>query len=261
MGFKTRLPYDHIPHWKEFRSKPLDEQRRLLEIPSERALLVKAATEAEYATGPVTVSNPIPAPNYDAIRVLQDPVGPNPTLAEVARQRGVHPVECLIDLSLRSNFDMFFSHSLGRRTDQDVLSTLNNPRSIMTFTDSGAHVGYVMESSIQTYFLAYWVRQQEEFNLERAVQMLTLAPARAWGFSDRGLLREGLVADLNVFDPAIIAPAPLTYDWDLPGGAGRLQQRSTGFKATVVAGQTTLLDGKHTGAMPGRFLRKGVGVP
>jgi N-acyl-D-aspartate/D-glutamate deacylase len=85
--------------------------------------------------------------------------------------------------------------------------------------------------------------------------MLTLAPALAWGFTDRGLLRQGMAADLNVFDPATVGPAVPRLVADLPGGGLRLEQRSVGFAATVVAGQVTIRDGVPTGATPGRLVR------
>jgi N-acyl-D-aspartate/D-glutamate deacylase len=85
--------------------------------------------------------------------------------------------------------------------------------------------------------------------------MITNRLATAWGFADRGLVREGFVADLNVIDPERIAPAMPTVEWDLPGGARRLVQKSTGIKATVVAGEVLMADGEHTGALPGRLLR------
>ena len=75
----------------------------------------------------------------------------------------------------------------------------------MTFSDSGAHVSQIIDCSIQTHLLAYWVRERQAFTLEEAVRMITSDPATAWGFSDRGLVREGMVADLNVFDPATVA--------------------------------------------------------
>jgi N-acyl-D-aspartate/D-glutamate deacylase len=85
--------------------------------------------------------------------------------------------------------------------------------------------------------------------------MITLAPAQAWGFSDRGLVREGLAADLNVFDAGTVGPAvPRVVD-DLPAGRSRLEQRAHGFKATVVNGEVTILDGELTGRTPGRLLR------
>ncbi len=85
--------------------------------------------------------------------------------------------------------------------------------------------------------------------------MITLAPARVWGFEDRGLIREGMVAELNVFDPTTVGPeVPRVVD-DLPAGGKRLSQRSVGFAATVVAGEITIRDGKPTDRRPGRLLR------
>ena len=85
--------------------------------------------------------------------------------------------------------------------------------------------------------------------------MITLAPALAWGFSDRGLLREGMVADLNVFDPGVVGPAVPRIVNDLPAGGKRLSQRSVGFKATVVNGEVTIVDGEATARTSGRLLR------
>jgi N-acyl-D-aspartate/D-glutamate deacylase len=116
-------------------------------------------------------------------------------------------------------------------------------------------VSQIMDSSIQTYLLAYWVRNRQVFTLEEAVRMITLAPATAGGFHDRGLLREGMVADINVFDPETIGPKLPVVAHDLPAGATRLKQGATGIHATVVAGQTVLRDGESTGALPGRLLR------
>jgi N-acyl-D-aspartate/D-glutamate deacylase len=125
----------------------------------------------------------------------------------------------------------------------------------MTFSDSGAHVSQIADASIHTHLLGYWVRDRHEFTLEEAVRMITLAPALAWGFADRGLVREGMAADLNVFDPATVGPAVPRLVDDLPAGGRRLEQRSIGFLASVVAGEVTIDNGEHTGATPGRLLR------
>jgi N-acyl-D-aspartate/D-glutamate deacylase len=125
----------------------------------------------------------------------------------------------------------------------------------MTFSDSGAHLSQICDSSIPTHLLGHWTRDRGEFTIEEAVRMLTLAPATAWGFADRGLLREGMLADVNVFDAATVAPAVPEVVTDLPGGGQRLSQRSVGFRATVVAGVPTIVDGEPTGATPGRLVR------
>jgi N-acyl-D-aspartate/D-glutamate deacylase len=114
------------------------------------------------------------------------------------------------------------------------------------------------DASIETYLLAHLVRDRQDLSLEEGVRMLTLEPARMYNLADRGLIREGLVADLNVFDPARVAPAMPEVVHDLPGGAVRLSQRSEGIRATIVNGQVLIADNEPTGARPGRLLRRTV---
>jgi N-acyl-D-aspartate/D-glutamate deacylase len=116
-------------------------------------------------------------------------------------------------------------------------------------------VSQIIDASIPTHVLAYWTRQQGAFTWEQAVRMLTFDPARLWGFSDRGLLREGFRADLAVFDPQRISPGLPTSAVDLPGGAKRLKQKATGMLALVVNGSVLMRNNEHTGALPGRLLR------
>jgi N-acyl-D-aspartate/D-glutamate deacylase len=103
--------------------------------------------------------------------------------------------------------------------------------------------------------LAYWVRERKALALEEAVRLLTLEPATAWGLHDRGLLREGLAADLVVFDPDRVAPLMPEVTEDLPAGARRLRQKATGFAASIVNGAVVLREGEPTGARSGRVLR------
>src|SRR5205807_597147 len=128
---------------------------------------------------------------------------------------------------------------------------------VMTFSDAGAHVSQIIDSSIQTHLLAYWTREQQAFTLQEAVRMLTAVPARCWGFRRRGLVQAGYIADLNVFDPDSVGPSMPTIAHDLPGGATRLVQKAIGFAATIVAGRVTLRNGEHTGALPGSLIRAG----
>ena len=126
----------------------------------------------------------------------------------------------------------------------------------MTFSDSGAHVGQIADSSIHTHLLAYWVRRRQDFTLEEAIRMITLAPATAWGFHDRGLLREGLAADINVIDPEKVGPQAPRVVHDLPGGSRRLLQKADGIRFTVVNGRVLMEDGVHTGELPGKLMRQ-----
>jgi N-acyl-D-aspartate/D-glutamate deacylase len=132
---------------------------------------------------------------------------------------------------------------------------MRHPRTAVTFSDSGAHVSQIMDASLQTHLLSHWVRDKQAFTLEQAVRMLSFDNATHWGFADRGLIREGMAADLVVFDPDTVAPEMPEVVNDLPAGARRLVQRARGFAATVVNGEILLRDGKPTGASPGQLLR------
>ena len=116
-----------------------------------------------------------------------------------------------------------------------------------------------MDSSLQTHLLSHWVREKQAFTLEQAVRMLSLVPATLWGFHDRGLLREGMMADMVVFNPDTITATMPEVVHDLPAGARRLVQRTKGMAATVVNGKIVLKDCKPTGALPGRLLRGQLG--
>jgi len=137
------------------------------------------------------------------------------------------------------------------------LELMRHPRSVVTFSDAGAHVSQISDCSIPTYVLGHWVRDEQALTLEEAVRMLSFENASAFGLRGRGLVREGFAADLVVFDPERIAPQMPQIAHDLPGGARRLVQYAEGISATVVAGEVLLENGKHTGALPGRLLRRG----
>jgi len=252
LSFKTQMPFDRLPVWKELRALPLAEQRRRLHDPELRRRLIEASGASD---GRRPVGAEARAADYDWLLVFDTVEGPHRTVAEVARERGQHPAETMIDLALARDLDLFFLQPVANEDQDYALELMRHPRAVVTFSDSGAHVSQLMDSSLQTHLLYHWVRRKQAFTLEQAVRMLTLVPATLWGFADRGLIREGMAADLVVFDPeTIAAEMPEVVD-DLPSGARRLVQRTRGIAATVVNGEVLLRDGKHTGALPGQLLR------
>ncbi len=257
LSFKTQMPFDRLPVWKELRALPIAEQRQKLRDPELRRKLVEASGERDSKKALGTEARP-PA-DYEWLWVFDTVEGPHRSVAQVARERNQHPVETMIELALDKDLDLFFLMPVANE-DQDIaLQIMRHPRTVTTFSDSGAHVSQLMDSSLQTHLLYHWVRTKQAFTLEQAVRMLTLVPATYWGFHDRGLLREGMAADFVVFDPdTIMAEMPEVVD-DLPAGARRLVQRTRGIAATVVNGEILLRDGKHTGALPGRLLRGPLG--
>jgi len=252
LSFRTQLPFDRLPVWKELRALPLAEQRRRLRDPELRRRLVQASEQPDTRKAVGTEARPA---DYDWLLLFDAVEGPHPTVAKVAKERGQHPCETLIDLALEKDLDRFFLQPLANEDQNYALELMRHPRTVTTFSDSGAHVSQLMDSSLQTHLLSHWVRAKQAFTLEQAVRMITFVPATLWGFADRGLIREGMAADLVVFDPETIgAEMPEIVD-DLPAGARRLVQHSRGIAATVVNGEVLLRDGKHTGAFPGQLLR------
>jgi len=252
LSFKSQLPFDHLPAWKPFRALPLAEQRERLRDPETRRRLIEGAHETPERRALGTEARPFP---YEWIFLYDDVAGPHRTVAEIARERGVDPAEAMIDLALERDLERFFIHPVANEDQDTVLEMMRHPRAVVTFSDSGAHVSQIIDSSLQTHLLSHWVRAKQVFTLEQAVRMLTLVPATHWGFADRGLVREGFAADLIVFDPDTISPELPEVVNDLPAGARRLVQRARGIAATIVNGEVLLRDGKHTGALPGQLLR------
>jgi N-acyl-D-amino-acid deacylase len=255
LSFATKLPFDVLPVWDEFRAQPHAAQLAQLRDPAVRDRLEQAALQGDYTAWRGIGAMPR-KPDFDGIKVFLHGLPPNPSVAELARTRGVSPVRLMLELAVETDLQQLYIQPSLYPQDPDVLlEVLRHPRTVMTFSDSGAHLSQIADSSIHTYLLGHWVRDQRAFGLEEAIRMITLAPALAWGFADRGLLREGLAADINVFDPATVAPAVPRVVHDLPAGGKRLEQRAQGFHATLVNGTVTIRDGVPTGARPGRLLR------
>jgi N-acyl-D-amino-acid deacylase len=252
LSFKTNLPFDRLPVWRELRALPLDQQAARLREPELRRRLVEAAKERDERR-PVGAEARLGS--YEWMFVMDTAEGPHRSIAAVARERGVDPVEAIIDLALEKDLDRFFLQPIANENQDHALELMKHPRTVVTFSDSGAHVSQIMDASLQTHLLSYWVRAKQAFSLEQAVRMLSFEPATHWGFSDRGLIREGMAADLLVLDPETIAPEMPEVVRDLPAGARRLTQRARGIAATVVNGEVVLRDGKPTGALPGQLLR------
>ena len=255
---KSYLPFDNLPVWRELRELPIQEQQQRFADPDIRRALV--ADEAgmkprdnTFQGGGAATTDP-KKPDYTNLYALKGVDWDDPTIDELSRMRDQHPVEVMLDLMIE-NEDQLFVQPLVNETPEDVLGMLRHPRTLATFSDSGAHVCQEMGSSLQTHLLSYWVRHRKMFTLEEAVRMVTFDNASAFELADRGLLRLGYRADIVVFDEATIKPRLPTVESDLPGGSRRLVQKADGIAATVVNGVTTLLDGESTNCYPGEVLR------
>lgn len=257
-SLKSYLPFDVLPAWRQVRDLPLAEQKRRLADPEVRRELVAAEERMKprdnvFQGGGAATTDPR-RPDYSNLYALNGVDWDDPTVEQLARSRGQHPVEVMIDLSL-ANENQVYVQPLVNETPSDVLGILKHPRTLATFSDSGAHVAQEMGSSLQTHLLSYWVRKRGAFTLEEAVKKITHDNAQAWELNDRGLVREGYRADLVLFEENGIRPCLPTVERDLPGGARRLVQKAEGIKATLVNGAVAFENGEATGAYAGTVLK------
>ena len=136
-----------------------------------------------------------------------------------------------------------------------VAKAISSDFCLPSLGDAGAHVGQVMDSGWATFVLTHWHRETGLFTLEEAIRRLTSAPALILGIKDRGLLREGFRADINVIDLDSLSESMPEMVSDFPGGTSRFIQRARGYAATLVNGKVILEDDSHTGVRAGTVLR------
>ncbi|TMA55872.1 MAG: D-aminoacylase [Deltaproteobacteria bacterium] len=254
LSFETVTPFDKLPVWRELRTLPLAEQEAKLRDPDLRRKLVEAVHQTPRDSSRGVGAEPRAA-HFKWLLVMEKATPPYRSVAQIAADLNKDPVEVFIDLALAKHLKQFFLQPLVNENQDHVLEMIKHPRSVVTFSDSGAHVSQIMDSSLQSHLLSHWVREKQAVTLEEAVRMLSFVPASHWGLTGRGLLREGWAADVVIFDPNTITPLLPELTHDLPAGARRLQQKATGIVATVVNGEVVLRNNEHTGALPGQLLR------
>jgi N-acyl-D-aspartate/D-glutamate deacylase len=190
-----------------------------------------------------------------------DPSVEERRLGAVAAERGVHPLELALDLSLASGLATRFRLAVLNTDEAVVAELLCHPATMIGLSDAGAHASQLCDACAPTDLLGRWVREKAVLTLEEAVRRLTSEPAGVFGIPDRGRLGPGLAADVTIFDPATVGCSPLRRVRDFPAGADRLVSDARGIRAVIVNGVVVREDGRDAvdpdGPLPGRVLRGG----
>ena len=258
LGFEiSQNPFVGRPSWQQIEDLPFDEKMKRLVQPEFRARLIGEAIEDASLMRRVT--------KWDRIFPLGDPPDYEPaaetSVAAVAARAGRNPAEVAYDMLLEKGGKAILYRPLSNYTYgtlDTVRDMMCHDASLIGLGDGGAHVGILSDASTITYMLTHWTRDRTrgpKLPLSWAVKRLTSDNARAIGLNDRGIVRRGAKADINVIDYDRLRLHAPEVRYDLPSGGRRLVQQVDGYEATIVAGEIVNREGKATGKLAGRLVR------
>lgn len=250
-------PFILCPSWAKIAELPLAQKVAAMRDPELRAALLSEAPAPGHPFNSL-------GRNWRWMFPLDSPPNYAPpaetSFAAQAQARGVSPEEIAYDRFLEPEGQGLFLAALGNYengTLDSAYEMLVHPDCIPALGDGGAHYGAICDASYSTFLLTHWVRdaRDQKIALADAVHMLSAKAARAVGLGDRGTLKVGAKADLNVIDLASLKLHLPEIVHDLPAGGRRLDQRATGYDATIVSGVVIRRFDQSTGARPGALIR------
>ena len=258
-GFElSSHPFSLCPSYEAIAALPLDEQLPHLRDAAFRARLI---AEQPHEGHPLAMMTR----NWDWIFPLSDPPNYEPpaesSVGAQARNLNRTPEEVAYDLMMNggdgrgmlyNTLGNFYNGSLDT-----VHDLIRHPDTVMGLGDGGAHYAAICDASYPTFLLTYWTRDRAgpKLSIPDAVRALTSRPAETMGLRDRGRIAPGYKADINIIDLETLRLHAPHIRYDLPGGGRRLDQKATGFVATIVSGQVIRRTDNATGARPGRLVR------
>ncbi|MDA0916093.1 MAG: amidohydrolase family protein [Proteobacteria bacterium] len=180
------------------------------------------------------------------------------SIENLARINGISAAEMAYDILLENDGNNFIYAPLVNYADHTFSvcqKMLEDKNAIMGLGDGGAHVGFILDAGYPTWLISYWSVKKKVFSMEETVRRLTSDTAMAAGLSDRGFLKVGLKADINIIDWENVGSSDPFMTQDLPAGGKRLMQHTKGYIATIVSGKITYRNGNSTEERPGILVR------
>ncbi|MCB9760809.1 MAG: amidohydrolase family protein [Alphaproteobacteria bacterium] len=261
MGWRTSAnPFTGRPTWhKLFASAPWDEVYEQLKRPEVRAAILNDTAQG------LNPFETFVANAFHKMFPLGDPPdyepGPEDSVAAIAAREGVDPREVIYDTMMAQGgegllYFPLFGYSTGDLSA--IRETMLHPQTGLSLSDGGAHVGAICDAGTPTFMLTHWARDRrrgEQVPLAFIIKRQTRDTAVQYGLMDRGLVKPGYKADLNVIDFDRLQLDPPHMRYDLPAGGRRLYQGAQGYVTTIVSGVPIMEDGAPTGALPGKLIR------
>jgi N-acyl-D-aspartate/D-glutamate deacylase len=260
LGFEATLnPFRGCEHYREIADLPFDERIAALRTGERRRAILDDAAEGRVHPQAAFLLH------FDKIFILGDPPDYEQDAAQSVAARaaraGVSAAEFAYEQMLAGGgrtllYLPFLNYADGSL--EPSLEMMRHPFTVLGLGDGGAHLGTICDASFSTHMLTHWTRDRRrgaKIPVETAIKWQAHDTARAVGLHDRGILRAGYKADINVIDYARLRLREPVIVRDLPAGGGRLMQKAEGYRYAIVSGEITYRDGVATAALPGRLVR------
>ena len=281
-GLESSLhPFIQYPAYKEIADLPLDQKFEVMKDPDFKKKLLsqqpdfQSEIENQLAKNPNNktseeIAKDVELPtkltsNYETQFILGTPPNYEPgkedSIAAIATNRGISELEVMYDEMIKNNgtnliyaaFTPYENYKLDF-----VEQAYGLKSSVAGGSDGGAHCGLICDASMPTTNLSHWARDREagkKLSLEMLIRKQTKDTAETFGLFDRGEIKPGMLADINIIDFEQLNVSHPKMIHDLPLGGRRLVQDATGYVATIKSGEIISENGKATGALPGNLIR------
>ena len=264
LGFESSAhPFMFSPEWPALAALPPVDRRARLADPAVRAALLDSQVDVSGLglPGPALLV----AGGFHMMFPMGDPPdyepSPENSVAAMAEREGRDPRQLAYDLMLENGGrGLLYLPLLGYANGSldDVREMMLHPQAVFGLSDGGAHCGLICDASMPTFLLTHWVRDRsrgEKIPLEQVVERQTRRTAQVYGLDDRGVLKAGMKADVNVVDFDNLRIHVPEFVYDLPAEGRRLIQKVDGYRFTICSGEIIYEDGEPTGALPGKLVR------
>ena len=256
--FKAPFPFESSSLFKPVSAADLEGKKRIYADPEFRkAFAERTAQRGGFPGG----GRRDLWERTDFSSVSVEPALEERNVAEVARERGVDPVDLVLDTALATNLEARFRLAALNVEEDIIAELLQHPAVMLGLSDAGAHASQLCDACYSTHLLSHWVRDEAVLSLEQAVRLLTSRAAEVFGIEQRGRLAPGLAADVVTFDPDAVGCSPLRRVHDQPAGADRLISEASGIDTVIVNGTIIRQQGRDAvdpeGPLPGAVLRGG----
>ena len=282
LGWESTVhPFALHPAYREIAELPLAKRIERLKQPETKALILSQQPDFSLANNAAArrssdESDGLPAGAAIAMIVTQgfdlmfrlvengtpnyEPA-PEKSVGKLAEQSNRSAAEIVYDMLMENDGRGYVYLPLLNYAEcnfDHIHTMFRDPNTVLSLSDGGAHCGVICDASFPTYLLTHWVRDRSRgarLGLEEAIARQTSHTAALYGLKDRGLIKVGMKADINVIDFDALKLHGPEMVFDLPAGGRRLIQKAEGYRWTIVSGEITFKDGSPTGKLPGRLIR------